>query len=130
MQPTVPMAIAALLPLIATMLSSLLADDKLAPSTNAAIALTAILLTATLCEFLSADIPVSWTLRLIGVLLYVGVLMQGDLSVLYQYLVAKPSPIAPAPLAQAVRAPVALTLPDKAIPTLPRASAQPQPPTS
>lgn len=95
MQP-IPTVIAALLPLAATMLSARLNDDGFKPGANALIALVFILLAAIACELLSASIPVTWTLRIIGVLAYVGILMSGDLNVLYQYLIAKPSPISTA----------------------------------
>jgi hypothetical protein len=138
MQP-IPTAIAALLPLLATILSSWLNDDKFKPGVNALIAAVFVLLTAVGCELLSASIPVSWTLRLVGVLVYVGVLMAGDLSVLYQYLVYKPSPLSSAlggPTAptstqtvttSAVPAsvPTPITLPVGSTPVPQRASAQP-----
>jgi hypothetical protein len=94
---TIPTTIAALLPILATIISSWLNDDQLTPGGNALIALAALLVTSAACELLSADLPVSWPLRLVGVLAYIGVLMNGDLSVLYQYLVKQPSPLAPAP---------------------------------
>lgn len=92
---TIPAAIAAILPLLATMLSSYLNDDHLKPGTNALIALAAILITATACEVLAGNVTGNWAASFIGVLGYVGVLMNGDLATLYGYLVAKPSPLAP-----------------------------------
>ena len=92
--PSIPDAIAALLPLLATILSAQLASNHFRPAVNAIISLLAILATAVACELLSADIPASWPLRLAGVLAYVAVLMHGDLHSLYDYLVASPSPVA------------------------------------
>ena len=128
MQLTIPTAIAALLPLFATMLSSWLNDDSFKPGINALIALIAILLTAGACELLAGNVTGDPAASFLAVLGYVGVLMTGDLSVLYQYLVAKPSPVSgPTPPANAnpVRVPTALTLPPNATPVPPRASAQP-----
>lgn len=92
-QLTIPTTIAAILPLIATMLSSWLADDKLAPGINALIALIAILFTATLCEWLDGNFTGNVAASFLAILGYVGVLMAGDFSVLYSYLVATPSPL-------------------------------------
>lgn len=121
MQLTIPTTIAAILPLLATMLSSWLADDHLAPGINALIALMAILATATACELLGTGLipgnPAGTALAIAG---YVGVLMAGDLSVLYQYLVAKPSPVSPKPApanANPVRVPSALVMPQPDKPT-------------
>jgi len=99
--PTIPTALAALLPFAATLLSSWLNDDSLKPGTNALIALCALLFTATGCELLTVGlIPHNPAATFLGVLAYVTILMQGDLSVLYGYLIAQPSPAikrAPAP---------------------------------
>lgn len=96
MQLTIPTAIAAILPLLATIISSWLADDKLTRGVNALIALAALLVAAILCEWLAGGlIPANPAGSFIGILAYVGVLMSGDLSTLYQYLVYKPSPVAP-----------------------------------
>lgn len=115
MQLTIPTAIAAILPLLATIISSWLADDKLARGVNALIALVALLVAASLCEWLAGGlIPGNPTASFIGVLAYIGVLMNGDLSTLYQYLMYKPSPVAPRPPIPAnpnpVRVPTALTM--------------------
>ena len=53
---TIPTTIAAILPLLATMLSSWLNDDHFRPGINALIALAAILLTATACEMLAGNV--------------------------------------------------------------------------
>lgn len=111
---TVPVSIAAGLPLLATLLSAFLADDGFKPGVNALIAALALLLTAIACVLLSASIPVTWPLRIIAVLAYVGILMNGDLSVLYQYLVVKPSPFVPRPApanANPVRIPTPIVMP-------------------
>lgn len=136
MQP-IPTTIAALLPLGATALSSWLNDDNLAAGANALISLVLILIAAIACMLLSASVPVTWPLRLLAVLGYVGVLMNGDLSVLYGYLVKKPSPIAPRPapvnvnpltsLGTNAAVPTPITLPSGASPVPPRASVQDQP---
>ena len=95
---TVPTVIAALLPLLATALSSWLNDDHLPQGINALISLVAIIVTAVGCELLAGGlIPGNWPASFVGVLAYVGILMQGDLATLYTFLVAKPSPVAPAP---------------------------------
>lgn len=114
MQPSIPVTIAALLPLLATVLSSWLADDHLAAGINALIALVAILVTATGCELLAGNFTGNVSVSFIGTLGYVGVLMNGDLSVLYMYLIAKPSPLSK-PVAPAnvnpVHVPMALVMP-------------------
>lgn len=125
---TIPTTIAALLPLAATSLSSWLNDDGQKPGFNAIIALIAIVLTSVVCVLLSGSIPLGWPLRIVAVLAYIGVLMNGDLSVLYGYLVAKPSPLSPKPApvnANPVRVPTALVLPPDSTPVPPRASAPP-----
>lgn len=94
---TIPTAIAALLPFLATALSSWLSDDHLPQKVNALIALAAIVLTAISCELLAGNFTGNWAASFLGTLGYVTILMQGDLSVLYQYLVAKPSPLKPQP---------------------------------
>lgn len=93
---TIPTTIAALLPLFATILSSWLNDDGFKPGVNALIAFFALLLTAIVCLLLSSSIPLTWPLRVVAVLGYIGVLMNGDLSVLYGYLVGKSSPVSKA----------------------------------
>lgn len=131
MQLTIPTVVAALLPLVATMLSSWLSSDRLPAGVNALTALCALLLTAVVCELLSGAIPLTWPLRFLAILGYVAILMNGDLSVLYRYLVAKPGPIGPKPAPanpNPVRVPTALTLPGTPVP--PRASAQDQPKTN
>lgn len=96
MQLTIPTTIAALLPLVATVLSSWLNDDHFKPGVNALIALVAILATATGCELLAGNFTGNWAASVLGGFGYVGVLMAGDFNILYQYLVAKPSPISAA----------------------------------
>lgn len=128
MQLTIPATIAALLPLVATMLSSWLNDDNLQPGVNALIALIAILLTATGCELLAGNFTGNVAASFLGILGYVGVLMSGDLSMLYQYLVAKPSPLSKpvAPInANPVRIPTALVIPP-AVPNPPRQGETPK----
>src|SRR5262249_39094074 len=75
MQLTIPIAIAGFLPLLATGLSSWLADDKLKPGINALIALIAILLAATACELLAGNVTGDPATSFLGILGYVGVLM-------------------------------------------------------
>lgn len=93
MQLTIPTTIAALLPLFATILSSWLNDDGFKPGVNAGIAALAILVTAICCELLAGNITGNPQASFLAVLGYVGVLMAGDFSVLYQYLLAKKSPM-------------------------------------
>ena len=132
MQLTIPTAIAAILPLLATIISSWLADDKLTRGVNALIALAALLVAAVLCEWLAGGlIPGNPTASFIGILAYVGVLMSGDLSTLYQYLVYKPSPVAPKPAnpnpvtspVTSAAVPTPIVLPSGASVVPPRASA-------
>jgi hypothetical protein len=120
---TIPTAIAALLPLLATILSSWLNDDHFKPGINALIALIAILLTATICEWLAGGfIPGNEAVSFLAILGYVGVLMAGDFSVLYQYLVAKPSPVSRAlgmPVAPATQTPTTSVVTKAYIPPAP-----------
>ena|SRR5258708_738346 len=116
MQLTIPTAIAAILPLLATMLSSWLNDDHFRPGINAGIALAFILLTATACELLAGNVTGNISVSFLAVLGYVGVLMSGDLSVLYQYLVAKPSPVSKAlgmPVSTSTKGPTPIVMPQQ-----------------
>jgi len=96
LQPTTPQAIAALLPLIATMLSSWLSQDRLPRFANALIALVALVMTALVCAVLAGNFTGNQQASLLAVLGYVAILMSGDLRVLYQFLVATPGPLAAA----------------------------------
>lgn len=95
MQLTIPDTIAAILPFLATALSSWLSDDKLKPGINALIALCAILASAVACELLAGNFTGNWAISFLGTLGYVVLILEGDMSVLYGYLLRKPSPVAP-----------------------------------
>ena len=117
MQPTPPQAIAALLPLLATMVSSWLSQDRLPRFANALIALVALVMTALVCAVLAGNFTGNQQASLLAILGYVAILMHGDLHVLYQFLVA-----APGPLAAALAPP-----PPLAAPPAPTAKTPPQP---
>jgi hypothetical protein len=136
---TIPVSIAAILPLLATALSSYLNDDHLKPRTNALIALTALLVTAIACELLTGNFTGNWSVSVLGIIGYVALLMHGDLSVLYAFLMLTRSPLAPSPWVQPLRTPVvtraytppiAITLPPGSSPVPPRASAPTEPPSA
>lgn len=93
-QLTIPDSIAVILPFLATILSSWLNDDGLKPGANALISVGAILIAAIACELLASNFTFSNPTWFIGVLGYVGILMRGDLGVLYNYMVKKSSPLA------------------------------------
>ena len=112
MQPTTPQAVAALLPLIATMLSSWLNQDRLPRVANALIAFVALIGTAGLCVLLAGNFTGNPQASLLAILGYVAILMNGDLHVLYQFLVALPGPLAALPPAPP---PTAKTPPPQAI---------------
>lgn len=125
MQLTVPVAIAALLPWLALALSSWLSNDGLQPGINALIALCAILATAIGCFFLAGNFTGNWAESILAVLGYVGILLNGDLSTLRDYLFNKRSPTTPDPInVNPVRVPSALVMP-QGVSVPPRASAQP-----
>src|SRR5579885_2347588 len=79
-QQTVPQAVAALLPKWA----------------NALIAFLALVGTAFACVSLSGNFTGNAQTSILLMLSYVAILMNGDLRVLYQFLVAAPSPLAAA----------------------------------
>jgi hypothetical protein len=129
---TIPVSIAAILPLLSTALSSYLNDDHLKPRTNALIAFVAILGTATGCELLTGNFTGNWSVSVLGIIGYVALLMHGDLSVLYAFLMLTRSPLAPSPWVQPLRTspvtraytpPTPIILPPDANPVPPRASA-------
>lgn len=125
MQLTVPVAIAALLPWLALALSSWLSNDGLQPGINALIALLAILGAAIGCFLLAGNFTGNWAESVLAVLGYVGILLNGDLATLRDYLFNKRSPTTPDPInANPVRVPSALVLPPGAPSVPPRASAQ------
>jgi hypothetical protein len=95
-QLTIPQGVAALLPLISTMLSGWLAQDRLPRWANALIALVALVGTAILCLVLAGNFTGNAQASVLAVLGYVALLMAGDLHTLYQFLVAVPSPLAAA----------------------------------
>jgi hypothetical protein len=94
MQLTIPTTLAAVLPLIATMLSGYLSSDQLKPGINALIALAALIVTALACFFLAGNWTGNWTASILSILGYIALLMSGDLSVLRQWLTTS----APLPL--------------------------------
>lgn len=129
--PTIPLGIAAVLPLFATMLSSWLAQDQFPKFANALIAFVALVGTAIACVTLAGNFTGNAQVSILATLGYVAVLMQGDLSVLYEYLVSTQGPL------NALKPPTQQPDPNATIPRLasvpPRASAQnttQQPPTT
>lgn len=92
--PTIPDAIAALLPIIATALSRWLADDRFKPSTNALISGAALLFTALACWFLAGNFTGNWQASILTILAYVAFLMKGDLALLLQFFDLAGSPLA------------------------------------
>lgn len=125
MDPTVPTAIAGLIPILATSLSALFITDKLTAKRNALIALIAIVLTSIACEALTltSGLPGNKAEIFLATLGYIGVFMRGDLGILYNSLLTVNSTPTPPANLNPVRIPTALVMPSSPIP--PRASAQP-----
>ena len=90
---TIPQQVAALLPLLATMLSGFFSHDRLPRSVNALIALIALVGTAIVCLLLAGNFTGNAQASVLAVLGYVAVLMNSDLRVLYTFLVTSPSPL-------------------------------------
>jgi predicted PurR-regulated permease PerM len=95
-QPTLPQTVAMALPFLATMISSWLSQDRLPRLANALIALVAIAITAICCVVLAGNFTGNLRTSVMATLGYVAILMQGDLRVLYQFLVDAPGPLAAA----------------------------------
>lgn len=111
-QLTIPDTLVVLLPLLASALSSWLNDDGFQPGANAFIALSAIIVAAVACELLASNFTFSNPAWFFGILGYTALLMKGDLSVLYAYLLKKSSPVSGSKPPQATRpAPTPLILP-------------------
>ena len=116
MQLSTSQQLVAILPLIATVLSGWLSQDRLPRAANALIALIALIGTALLCAFLAGNFTGNAQASLLAVLGYVALLMNGDLRVLYQFLVALPGPLAalapvPTPAAKTPPGPQAIAYP-------------------
>lgn len=93
MQVTSPQSIAALLPFISTSAASWLSHDRLSGWVNALIAFVALVGTAALCVWLAGNFTGNAAESVSAVLLYVGVLMNGQFAALQKFLVAAPSPL-------------------------------------
>src|SRR5207244_773329 len=89
----IPQSIAALLPILVTMLSSYLTHARLPPWLNALIAALAILLTSVACIWLSGNFTGNIEASVGLVLSYVAFFMRNDFAVLVQYLQAAASPV-------------------------------------
>src|SRR5579871_3942909 len=93
-QLTIPQEVAALLPLLATMLSGFFSHDRLPRGVNALIALVALVATAVACLWLAGNFTGNAQASVLAVLGYVAILMNGDLHAIYLFLVTAPSPLA------------------------------------
>lgn len=91
--PTVPQSVAILLPFAASSIASWLSHDKLPGWANALIALVALVGTAVGAWLLAGNFTGNVATSVSAVLLYVGVLMQGQLQVLQRFLTASGSPL-------------------------------------
>lgn len=91
MQPTIPQSVAALLPILATVLSSWLSHSTLKPAINALIAFVALVGTAVASAYLAGNFTGNVQTSILVVLAYVVFLMQNDFQTLLQYLVSAPS---------------------------------------
>jgi hypothetical protein len=91
--PTVPQSVAILLPFAASSIASWLSHDRLPGWANALIALFALVGTAIGAWLLAGNFTGNVVTSVSAVLLYVGVLMQGQLQVLQQFLTASGSPL-------------------------------------
>lgn len=91
MQPTIPQSVAALLPFLATALSSWLSHSTLKPALNALIAFVALVSTAVASAYLAGNFTGNLQASILVVLAYVVFLMQNDFKTLLQFLVSVPS---------------------------------------
>lgn len=91
--PTIPQSIAILLPFAASSIASWLSHDRLSGWANALIALFALVGTAVGAWLLAGNFTGNVATSVSAILLYVGVLMQGQLQVLQQFLLAAGSPL-------------------------------------
>ncbi len=91
MQPTIPQSVAAILPFLATALSSWLSHSTLKPAINALIAFVALVGTAVGSAYLAGNFTGNVQTSILVVLAYVVFLMQNDFKTLLQYLVNVPS---------------------------------------
>ena len=91
---TIPQQVAALLPLLATMLSGFFSHDRLPRGVNALIALIALVGTAIACLWLAGNFTGNAQASVLAVLGYVAILMNGDLRAIYLFLATAPSPLA------------------------------------
>ena len=91
MQPTIPQSVAAILPFLATALSSWLSHSTLKPAFNALIAFVALVGTAVASAYLAGNFTGNVQASILVVLAYVVFLMQNDFKTLLQFLVVAPS---------------------------------------
>lgn len=91
---SIPLSIAAALPIVGQIVSSLLIDDRQKPGVNAAIAGVFLLLVAAVCALLAGNFTGNWTLTIGVIVAYCAVLMRSSLGMLTQFFDLVPSPIA------------------------------------
>lgn len=91
---TIPLSIAAALPLTGQIASSLLTDDRQKPSVNALIAAVFLLLVAVVCYLLAGNFTGSPASSIVIIIAYCALLMRGSLGMLMQFFDLTPSPIA------------------------------------
>jgi len=91
---TIPLSIAAALPIVGQMLSSVLTDDRQKSGINALIAAFFLLAVAVGCALLAGNFTGNWTLDAGVIIAYCALLMRSSLGMLMQFFEMAPSPIA------------------------------------
>lgn len=91
---TIPLSIAAALPLAGQIASSLLTDDRQKPGVNALIAAVFLLLVGVVCYLLAGNFTGSPASSIVIIIAYCALLMRGSLGMLMQFFDLTPSPIA------------------------------------
>jgi hypothetical protein len=91
---SIPLSIAAALPIVGQMLSSVLTDDRQKPGINALIAGFFLLAVAALCMVLAGNFTGNWIVGIGIIIAYCALLMRGSLGMLMQFFELTPSPIA------------------------------------
>lgn len=94
MQPIIPDAIAAALPIVGEILTRALTDDRLKPWANALIAGVFLVLVAVACCWLAGNFTGDLTTSIGIVIAYCALLMRGSLAMLLQFFEAFGSPVA------------------------------------
>ncbi len=95
MQPTIPVAIAAALPIGGEMLARGLTDDQLKTWQNALIAAFALVIVAIGCAWLAGNFTGNLQASILIIIAYIALLMRGSLAMLYQFFDLAASPLAP-----------------------------------